>query len=134
MADLQHAVSIYDNHNTLSDVEADHPVHLDKKLQQNCGHIIVIDTKILRFCHQSALDLFESITLSAENRETMDIFRCSHSESHGMKVSWSLVTLCAHQDWEDVVKLLRLRFNVVARGPDQCQRTLLHWPVENSGR
>jgi ankyrin repeat protein len=44
---------------------------------------------------------------------------------------WNLVSLCAHQDWEDVVILLQNKFGFHARISDHRNRNLLHWIVDN---
>ncbi|KAK3638983.1 hypothetical protein LTR56_012706 [Elasticomyces elasticus] len=44
---------------------------------------------------------------------------------------WDLASLCAQQDWEDVLLLLENRFAVSLVRPDHMLRTMLHWAVEN---
>ena len=45
--------------------------------------------------------------------------------------NWGLINLCAHQDWEDAVRLLRSKFGAQYKLSDHQGRSILHWAVEN---
>jgi len=44
---------------------------------------------------------------------------------------WNLASLCAHQDWQDVVMLLWNEYGIACSPSDHEQRSVLHWAVEN---
>ncbi|OJD31266.1 ankyrin repeat protein [Diplodia corticola] len=109
---LQHAID-----NGICDLEA-------SIIEKDPGQIFDVDR-----------DGFNALTKYAfrGRRQKVEMLLQKTDEVNGFRDTgrYSLLHLCAHQNWEDLVKLLYTRYKAKDVEGDHVGRTMLHWSVEN---